>query len=110
VNNVLTHVSRGDWTAVERSLLRIFDPATTGAELSSLEQNLVDLMQADGGETGRILKPFLRERLGQLIEAEQVGDVLAHVEILFVQSQRTAELHPLSREPAVRTSVDLAAS
>jgi hypothetical protein len=86
INNVLTHISRGDWLAIERSLQRILDPATMGG-LSLLEQNLIDLMCADRGITGRVLKPFFRELLGRHLKAEQMEGVLAHVEALFVQSQ-----------------------
>lgn len=110
VNNVLTHISRSNWAAVEQSLQRIFDPVTTSAGLSPLEQNLVDLMHVERGITGRILKPFFRHRLGQLLEAEQVEEVLAHVEVLYAQLQQPAILGPSVGETAVQTSFDLAAS
>ncbi len=110
VNNVLTHISRGNWVAVEQSLRRIFDPVTTGAILSPLEQNLVDLMHAERGVTGRVLKPFFRDRLGQFLEAEQVEKVCAHVEGLYAQLQQPAVLEPSVGETAVPTTFDLAAS
>lgn len=110
INNVLTHVSRSDWAAVERALRRIFDPGTTAAELSLLELNLVDLMHAERGVTGRILKPFMRDRLGKFLKPKQAEEILAHVESLFVRSQGLSDVEPLGCASTVRASFDLAAS
>ena len=63
VNNVLTHVCGSQWTKVEQALRAIVDPRTTRADLSSLARNIVELMWAERGVTGRILKPYLREVL-----------------------------------------------
>lgn len=88
VNNVLTHISRSDWASVERSLRRILDPATADLMLSPLEQNLIELMCADRGITGRTLKPLFRDILGKLLDGDAVKWVVAHVDDLFVQTHK----------------------
>lgn len=49
------HLAR-ELASLEQSLRRILDPATTSERLSPLEENILDLMCADRGITGRILK------------------------------------------------------
>lgn len=63
INNVLTHISGGDWGKVERSLRVLLDPSRTGAARSSIEANLLDLMCLERGITGRIMKPYTDEVL-----------------------------------------------
>jgi hypothetical protein len=60
LSNVLTHISGAHWAKVERSLNSIFDLTTTSGSLSTLDQNIVDLMCADRGITGRIMKPYFQ--------------------------------------------------
>jgi hypothetical protein len=61
VGNVLTHLCGSQWRKIEEALRSIADPAVQWADLSPLSQNLVELMWAEHGVTGRILKPYLRE-------------------------------------------------
>src|SRR5450759_1926793 len=55
LSNVLTHISGASWAKVEQSLNVIFDLAPTSGSLSSFDQNIIDLMSADRGITGRIM-------------------------------------------------------
>ena len=57
INNVLTHISDANWERVEQALRAILDPLAASRDLSPLARNIVDLMCADRGVTGRILKP-----------------------------------------------------
>lgn len=91
--NVLTHISRAKWSEVERSISSILDPATTSDELSPLGKNIVDLMVAERGITGRILKPYFHAVLHRLIDPPQPERLIRHIESLFRDLERKAE-HP----------------
>lgn len=58
LNNVLTHIARGRWDRIEAALMTIFSAPNSPASLSPLARNLVDLLWAERGVTGRIAKPF----------------------------------------------------
>src|SRR5262245_59044253 len=58
ISNVLTHISRSNWSQVECALNAILDPTTTSDRLSPLAHNILDLMCAERGITGKILKPY----------------------------------------------------
>jgi hypothetical protein len=91
INNILTHISRTDSARVERSLAAILDLATTSDSLSPLEQNIIDLMCADRGITGRILKPYFRALLRKLLEPYHAERVIRHIEILFLEIEWKAQ-------------------
>ena len=63
IGNVLTHISGGDWRKIERALGTLFDPSTVNRAHTALEANLLDLMCAERGVTGRIMKPYLHDVL-----------------------------------------------
>jgi hypothetical protein len=65
---VLTHISSANWPEEERALNAILDPMTESVGLSSLAQNIVDLMCAQRGTTGRIFKPYFHAALYRLLE------------------------------------------
>jgi hypothetical protein len=88
INNVLTHISRADWTGLERSLGIILDLATTPDNLSSLEQNIIDLMCADRGITGRILKPYFHAVLHKLLDSQRAERLIRHIQALFRELER----------------------
>lgn len=87
LNNVLTHISRANWSAVEKALYGIFDRHAGSNGLSPLARNIVDLMCADRGVTGRILKPFYRERLVALLGKREAAHLIAHVTRLFLECE-----------------------
>jgi hypothetical protein len=87
LNNVLTHISGANWNAVEKALHVILDPREGSHDLSPLARNIVDLMCADRGVTGRILKPFYRERLVTLLGDRVASRLIAHVTSLFLESE-----------------------
>lgn len=87
INNVLTHISGANRDAVERALHAILDPRTGRSALSPLAWNLVDLMCADRGVTGRILKPFYRELLITLLGDALASHFIAHVTSLFLERE-----------------------
>jgi hypothetical protein len=65
INNVLTHICGSQWARVEQALRVIVDPAFTRRDLSPLAQNIVELMWAERGVAGRILKPYFCEVLAR---------------------------------------------
>ncbi|WP_234685872.1 hypothetical protein [Bradyrhizobium monzae] len=93
INNVLTHISGANWTQVEHALEAILDQATTGDRLSPLAQNIVDLVCAERGITGRILKPYFQAALYRLLESSRAERLIRHIEMLFFEIELKAE-HP----------------
>jgi hypothetical protein len=91
VSNVLTHISRANWTQVESALNAILDPATASDGLSSLARNIVELMCAERGITGKILKPYFQSTVLRLLERARAERLIRHVEGLFLDLEREAE-------------------
>ncbi len=104
INNVLTHISRANWTRLEQSLRSILDLTTPSDGLSPLEQNIVDLMCADRGTTGKILRPYFHGVLRKVLEPDQADRMIRHVDFLFLELQWQA-LYPPPK-PARRQTVD----
>jgi hypothetical protein len=86
INNVLTHISGADWGRVEAALRAILDPQAGSRDLSPLARNIIDLMCADRGVTGRILKPYYREVLVALLGERVAKRFITHVTCLFMES------------------------
>lgn len=93
VSNVLTHISRAKWDEVERSIKSIIDPAMTGDDLSPLERNIVDLIVAERGITGRILKPYFHAVLYRLLDPSGRERLIRQIEFLFSDLEWKA-VHP----------------
>jgi len=91
LSNVLTHISSANWANVEQSLNSIFDPATTSGSLSPLDQNIVDLMCADRGITGRIMKPYFHAVLRSVLEPDQVERLVRHINALSLELEWKAQ-------------------
>jgi hypothetical protein len=79
ISNVLTHICGSQWTKIEAAMRSIVDPAARWADLSPLSQNLVELMWAECGVTGRILKPYLREFVARKISPQASDRLLRHL-------------------------------
>ncbi len=94
ISNVLTHISRANWAQVERELNIILNPTTTGG-LSSLARNIVDLMCAERGVTGKILKPYFHAALQRLLGPDEAERLIRHAEALFLDLEWKAD-HPAS--------------
>ena len=95
ISNVLTHISRANWTQVERELNAILDPTATSDRLSSLARNIVDLMCAERGVTGKILKPYFHAALQRLLGPDEAERLIRHAEALFLDLEWKAD-HPAS--------------
>lgn len=91
INNVLTHIARANWVQVERSLNHMLDPATAGDSLSPLEQNIIDLMCAERGVTGKILKPYFHAALHRLVEPHCAERLIRHIDMLFLELEWKAQ-------------------
>jgi hypothetical protein len=61
INNVMTHIAGGRWDRIDDALTTIFASSADTATLTPLARNLIDLLWAEGGTTGRIMKPFFLE-------------------------------------------------
>jgi hypothetical protein len=91
--NVLTHISRARWDEVERSINALLDPATTIDDLSPLGENILDLMVAERGTTGKILKPYFHTVLHGLLDPLRAERLIRHVEAVFLDLECRLE-HP----------------
>jgi hypothetical protein len=98
LSNVLTHISGASWAKVEQSLNSILDLTTTSGSLSSLDQNIIDLMSADRGITGRIMKPYFRAVLRRVLEPDHAERLISHIDALSLELEWKAQ-HPTPRAP-----------
>lgn len=89
-NNVLTHISGGSWNRIEQALQVIVDPDASGCDLSPLARNIIDLICANGGVTGRIVKPYYRALLVGALGEAVARRLIAHVTCLFIESEAAA--------------------
>lgn len=79
ISNVMTHISGANWPRIEQALRTIFRPAALRDDLSPLARNIVELMWAERGVTGRILKPYLHELFARTLPQPVADRLLAHI-------------------------------
>ena len=91
--NVLTHISRAKWDEVERSIEALLDPATTTDDLSPLGANILDLMVAERGTTGKILRPYFHAVVHRLLDPPQAQRLIRNVEAMYLDLEWRLE-HP----------------
>ena len=92
ISNVLTHISGANWERVEQALRAILDPLAASRDLSPLARNIVDLMCADRGVTGRILKPYFRDLLAKILSPHLAALLTDHVSFLFLEFELGSRL------------------
>lgn len=92
INNVLMHISGANWQRVEQAQRAILDPLTASRDLTPLARNILDLMCADRGVTGRILKPYFRGLLARILSPHLAGLVTDHVSFLFLELELESRL------------------
>jgi hypothetical protein len=90
-NNVLTHISGGNWLRIEQALFAILDPNVRRGALSPLAIDIIDLMCAERGITGRILKPYYRSLLTNILGKHAALRPTTQVTCLFIEHE-TASL------------------
>lgn len=108
INNVLTHISGADWGKVEEALRLIVDPSAEGRELSPLARNILDLMCAERGVTGRIVKPRVQAFLYRSVEPRIAAMLIWRMTALFLALEWTAP--PLGRRPPRQEAVEVSAA
>jgi hypothetical protein len=101
ISNVLTHISGANWPRVEQALCAILDPLTASGDLCPLARNIVDLMCADRGVTGRIMKPYFRDLLARILSPHLAALLTDHVSLLFLEFELGSRL---AEESVSRTS------
>lgn len=85
ISNVLAPVAGGDWRKAERAIATILDPAADGRVLPPLERNLVRLLRAERGTTGRLLKPYFEQLAERALGVDQAKQLFAHLDRLLVE-------------------------
>jgi hypothetical protein len=79
LSNVLTHISRSSWPRVEQTLRTILDVKTQQRDLTPLARNMLDLICAERGDTGRIFKPYFNYLLTALAGPHVAPGLFAHI-------------------------------
>ena len=92
INNVLTHISGANWQRVEEAQRAILDPLTASRDLTPLARNILDLICADRGVTGRIMKPYFRGLLARILSPQLAGLLTNHVGFLFLELELESRL------------------
>lgn len=90
IGNVLTHISRADRAKVEEAVRSILDPHAVGWDLSPLAENILELLCADRGVTGRIMKSFFHSVLTNILGADGAAMLTRRVDNLFLQARGKA--------------------
>lgn len=99
IGNVMTHICDGRWDRLATALRAILDPRARAAELNPLAVNLVDLLCAERGVTGRILKPRFEAHLARLLPAKAARRLIAHVACLAADRQARSQTRPSKAPP-----------
>ncbi len=109
IGNVMNHVCGGRWGEVEQALRLILDPQSTDADLSPLGDNILDLLWAERGITGRILKPYFRELLNRLLLPRVASQLFAHFAglLLEVEARRYRPPAPLANQEASQGTITM---
>ncbi len=97
LSNVLTHISRSSWPRIEHTLRVILDPATQHRDLTPLARNMIDLMIAERGDTGRIFKPYFAALLTALAGPNKAAMLLSRIHRLA--APETAVVIALPKTP-----------
>lgn len=87
INNVMTHICRAQWERIEQALYVIFNPVVRHEDLSPLAVNIVELLDAERGTTGRILKPYFHSVLAKRHSQELVTCLSLHIADLYMAKQ-----------------------
>lgn len=90
INNVFTHISCSNWSRIDQALCVIVDPDANSRDLSPLAKNIIDLICADRGVTGRIVKPYYRQLLVVALGEEVASRLVDHATCLFLESEVAA--------------------
>jgi hypothetical protein len=80
--NVLTHISRDDWHAIEVAIAAILRPRAAPNQLSNVAQNMLELICDDRGVTGRLMRPFFFEAVGRIAGKPEMERLKKRVERL----------------------------
>lgn len=102
LSNVLTHISRSSWPRIEHTLRLILDPATQRRDLTPLARNMLDLMTAERGDTGRIFKPYFDALLTALAGPNKAATILSRIHRLAA-----ADIAVVIAMPKVTTGVPI---
>ena len=92
INNVFTHICGGQWERIGHALRVILNPLATLNDLSPLAQNIVELMSAERGVTGRILRPYFNTLLGKVLPPQLSAHLCRHVLCLSLEIQTREHL------------------
>jgi hypothetical protein len=88
-----THNSGGDWPKIEAAFKAILDGRVGVRHLSPLARTIVDLLSADRGITGRMMKRYFQALLASQLDPGLAAHFRCRVRTLFEDLEaRTIEL------------------
>lgn len=93
INNVMTHIGGANWQGIEHALAELLDADRPSPSLSRLARNILQLICAERGVTGRVLKPYV----ASLLERIAPGDTarlhhLLQARLAVIDPKRSGEL------------------
>ncbi len=96
INNVMTHISSANWQRIEQALAELLDADRPSACLSRLSRNILQLICAERGVTGRILKPYVAALLDRIAPGETAWlHHLLEARLTVIDPERHVELEGL---------------
>lgn len=110
IGNVINHICGGRWGEINHALRTILDPHSTYDEMSPLAEDILELLWAERGTTGRILKPYFRSLLDKLLPANMALRLCARVSSLSLEmeSRRYAPRGPRADDEADQRTTAIA--
>lgn len=103
IGNVLTHICGRERATLEHALRSTFDPQAAGPDLPPLARNVVELLCANRGVTGRIARPFFHKMLNSLLGPGPAARLLKRIDLVFAQTRSVpSEPRLLSRPTSPR--------
>jgi hypothetical protein len=102
--NVLTHISSGDWRAVEQAIVAILTPRTSSKKLSHVARNFLEFSYDNRGVTGRIMGPFFFDAIVRIAgkrNGKRLEKTIRHMRRCV---SLDGQVHLLARRRRVRQS------
>ena len=99
LGNVLTHVSSGDWRAIELAIRAILDPRAAPQRLTGIARNILELVCDEGGVTGRLMRPFFFSAVASIAVESEMRRLEAQIQRLRRGDSCDPPARPASRTP-----------
>lgn len=103
--NVLTHISSGDWRAVEQAIVAILTPRASSKKLSTVARNILELACDNRGVTGRIMGPFFFNAIVRVAGKPEGKRLEKKIRRLRRRMVLDSQMRPLAHPRRTRESI-----